>query len=114
MRHACCAESCANGIVGDPAPETLTAPSGIRPCTHKSRLASSGWSLSALPPKKEIHSVLNFSLPTFGVLPITMCSAPVLDNSLEIRRLGFLPIAPLARIVTISELMRIWSVPVYE
>ena len=26
-----------------------------RPCTHKSRLVSSGWSLSALPPKADIR-----------------------------------------------------------
>ena len=27
----------------------------VRRCTHKSRLVSSGWSLSALPPKADIH-----------------------------------------------------------
>ena len=26
-----------------------------RPCTHKSRLVSSGWSLAALPPKADIR-----------------------------------------------------------
>ena len=55
MRHACCTESRANGIVGDPAPETLTAPSGIRPCTHKSRLVGGGWSMSALPAEADIR-----------------------------------------------------------
>src|SRR4029077_18461835 len=27
----------------------------LRPCTHKSRLVSSGWSMSALPPKADIR-----------------------------------------------------------
>jgi hypothetical protein len=33
----------------------LSAHYGSRPCTHKSRLVSSGWSLSALPPKADIR-----------------------------------------------------------
>jgi hypothetical protein len=33
----------------------LSARYGSRPCTHKSRLVSSGWSLSALPPKADIR-----------------------------------------------------------
>jgi hypothetical protein len=32
----------------------MTIPAA-RPCTHKSRLASSGWSMSALPPKADIR-----------------------------------------------------------
>jgi hypothetical protein len=27
----------------------------VRPCTHKSRLVSSGWSMCALPPKADIR-----------------------------------------------------------
>jgi hypothetical protein len=34
---------------------------GSRPCTHKSRLVSSGWSMSALPPKAEFVSALSTS-----------------------------------------------------
>ena len=32
-----------------------------RPCTHKSRLVSSGWSLSALPQKRTFVSALSMS-----------------------------------------------------
>src|SRR5262245_55881274 len=38
------------------APRTK-GPSRTRACNHKSRLASSGWSMSALPPKADMLSV---------------------------------------------------------
>jgi hypothetical protein len=31
-----------------------------RPCTHKSRLVSSGWSMSALPPKADIRERIQY------------------------------------------------------
>jgi hypothetical protein len=34
---------------------SMTARFSLGPCTHKSRLVSSGWSLSALPPKADIR-----------------------------------------------------------
>ena len=36
----------------------------LRPCTHKSRLVSSGWSMSALPPKADIRQRRSAANPT--------------------------------------------------
>ena len=44
------------GLSAMPPRKLLTAPSGIRPCTHKSRLVGSGWSMSASAGKADISS----------------------------------------------------------
>ena len=48
----------------------------LRPCTHKSRLVSSGWSLSALPPKADIRQGIEH-----------VCFVPLTDIGSEDHRL---------------------------
>ena len=50
-------------------PVTMSAVQ-IRPCTHKSRLVSSGWLMSALPPKGDIHQRIEH-----------VCFVPCVDGS---------------------------------
>ena len=46
------------------------AEAAARPCTHKSRLVSSGWSMSTLPPKRTFVSALSMSDSAGDVLTL--------------------------------------------
>ena len=56
---------------------SLPSVGDTRPCTHKSRLVSSGWSLSALPSKADIQST--------GQAALSCCCAPLPNRRPEQR-----------------------------
>src|SRR6476646_2803956 len=64
------------------------AEAAARPCTHKSRLVSSGWSMSTLLPKADIHQRLEYVcfVPEADIRRCGSNDTPLLINKLNLGR----------------------------